>query len=64
VAEEVRQLDRMFMRLAEQRTADVQHRTALMGSVLEPVMIVFIAVFVGVILVAMYLPMFKLSSAF
>jgi type IV pilus assembly protein PilC len=64
VAEEVRQLDRMFMRLAEQRTAEVQHRTGLMGSVLEPVMIVFIAVFVGTILVAMYLPMFKLSSAF
>lgn len=64
VAEEVRQLDRMFMRLAEQRTAEVQYRTGLMGSVLEPVMIVFIAVFVGTILVAMYLPMFKLSSAF
>jgi type IV pilus assembly protein PilC len=64
VAEEVRQLDRMFMRLAEQRTAEVQHRTGLIGSVLEPVMIVFIAVFVGTILVAMYLPMFKLSSAF
>jgi type IV pilus assembly protein PilC len=64
VAEEVRQLDRMFMRLAEERTNEVQHRTSLMGSVLEPVMIVFIAVFVGVILVAMYLPMFKLSTAF
>ncbi|MEO8069042.1 MAG: type II secretion system F family protein [Flavobacteriales bacterium] len=64
VAEEVRQLDVMFMKMAEQHTAEVQHRTGLMGSVLEPVMIVFIAVFVGLILVAMYLPMFKLSTAF
>lgn len=64
VAEEVRQLDRIFLRLAEERTAEVQHRTSLMGSVLEPVMIVCIAVFVGVVLVAMYLPMFKLSTAF
>lgn len=64
VAEEVRQLDRMFLRLAAERMAEVQHRTSLMGSVLEPVMIVFIAVFVGIVLVAMYLPMFKLSTAF
>ncbi len=64
VAEEVRQLDRMFLRLSEERAAEVKHRTAMMGSVLEPAMIVVIAVFVGTILVAMYLPMFKLSTAF
>ncbi len=64
VAEEVRQLDGMFLRLADERAAEVQHRTSLMGSVLEPVMIVLIAVFVGIVLVAMYLPMFKLSTAF
>ncbi|MBS1580900.1 MAG: type II secretion system F family protein [Bacteroidetes bacterium] len=64
VAEEVKQLDRMFLRLAERYTADVKHRTALLGSVLEPAMILLIAVLVGIVLVAMYLPMFKLSTTF
>lgn len=62
VAEEVKQLDRMFLRLSERYTADVKHRTAMLGSVLEPAMILLIAVLVGVVLVAMYLPMFKLST--
>jgi type IV pilus assembly protein PilC len=64
VAEEVKQLDRMFARLATTYTEDVQHRTTLLGSVLEPATILVIAVLVGTVLVAMYLPMFKLSTAF
>lgn len=63
VAEEVKQLDRMFQRLAERYTADVKQRTAMLGSVLEPAMILVIAVLVGIVLVAMYLPMFKLGTA-
>lgn len=63
VAEEVKQLDRMFQRLAERYMADVKQRTAMLGSVLEPAMILIIAVLVGVVLVAMYLPMFKLGTA-
>jgi type IV pilus assembly protein PilC len=63
VAEEVKQLDRMFQRLAERYMADVKQRTAMLGSVLEPAMILIIAVLVGIVLVAMYLPMFKLGTA-
>lgn len=64
VAEEVKQLDVMFQRLGERFTAEVQHRTTLLGSVLEPATIVLIACLVGTVLVAMYLPMFKLSTTF
>lgn len=64
VAEEVKQLDTMFQRLGERFTADVQHRTTMLGSVLEPVTILMIACLVGTVLVAMYLPMFKLSTTF
>lgn len=64
VAEEVKQLDAMHRRLSERYTADVQHGTALLGSVLEPATILVIALLVGVVLVAMYLPMFKLSTTF
>ncbi|MDQ3101437.1 MAG: type II secretion system F family protein [Bacteroidota bacterium] len=64
VAEEVKQLDTMFLQLSDRYTADVQHRTTLLGSVLEPATILVIAVLVGIVLVAMYLPMFKLSTTF
>jgi type IV pilus assembly protein PilC len=64
VAEEVKQLDVMFLRLSERYTAELQQRTNLLGSVLEPATILLIAVLVGVVLVAMYLPMFKLSTTF
>lgn len=63
VAEEVNQLDVMFAKLAKQNSDEVEHRTGMMGSVIEPIMIVFIALFVGLILIAMYLPMFELSTA-
>jgi type IV pilus assembly protein PilC len=64
VAEEVKQLDTMFQRLGERYMADVQHRTSMLGSVLEPATILLISVLVGTVLVAMYLPMFKLSTTF
>jgi type IV pilus assembly protein PilC len=64
VAEEVNQLDVMFGRLSKQYSDEIEHETSVLGSVIEPLMIVFLGVMVAVILVAMYLPMFKLSSSF
>lgn len=62
VAEEVNQLDLIFGKLAEQYQGEVEHRTSLISSVLEPVLIISIGLFVGIILVAMYLPLFKLGT--
>lgn len=64
VAEEVNQLDLMFEKLSTQLSDEVEHETSVLGSVIEPLMIMFLGVMVAVILVAMYLPMFKLGSAF
>ena len=64
VAEEVNQLDLMFDKLSRQYSEEIEHETSLLGSVIEPLMIVFLGLMVAVILVAMYLPMFKLSSSF
>lgn len=64
VAEEVNQLDRMFDKLSKQYTDEIEHETSVLGSVIEPLMIIFLGLMVAVILVAMYLPMFKLSTAF
>jgi type IV pilus assembly protein PilC len=64
VAEEVNQLDLMFDKLSKQYTEEINHETSILGSVIEPLMIIFLGLMVAVILVAMYLPMFKLSTAF
>lgn len=64
VAEETNQLNVIFEKLAKQYQEEVDHQTAIMGTLIEPIMIIFIAVFVAVILIAMYLPLFQLGSSF
>ncbi len=41
---------------------EVQQKSKMLSTVMEPFIIIVIGIFVGVILVSMYLPMFKLSS--
>jgi type IV pilus assembly protein PilC len=62
IAEEINQLDQTFNRLNEQYNEDISHRTKLMGTIIEPAIIVLIGGIVGLIMVAMYLPMFNLSN--
>ncbi len=62
VAEETNQTEFIFDRLNEQYTIEVQQKSKMLSTLLEPLIIVIVGVLVGVILVAMYLPMFKLSS--
>lgn len=62
VAEEVNQLDSMFDKISKQLSDEIEHETSLLGSVIEPLMILFLGILVAVILVAMYLPMFKLGT--
>ncbi|NER12971.1 type II secretion system F family protein [Leptobacterium flavescens] len=62
VAEETNQLDFIFERLNNQYNTELQQRSKLLSTVMEPLIIVFVGLLVGVILIAMYLPMFKLSS--
>jgi type IV pilus assembly protein PilC len=62
VGEEVNGLDKMFERLSKQYTDDVTHQTEILNSLLEPILIVFIGIIIGFILIAMYLPIFKLST--
>lgn len=64
VGEEANQLDTIFRKLAQQYNDEVEQRTKLLGSLIEPVLIVFLALVVGLILIAMYLPIFKLVTNF
>lgn len=62
VAEEINELDTMFSRLADEYEEEVEHKTKMIGVILEPIIIIFIGLIVGVIMVAMYAPMFDLSK--
>jgi type IV pilus assembly protein PilC len=62
IAEETNQLDATFNRLSKQYQEDIEFRTKLIGTIIEPLIIVIIGLVVGVIMVAMYLPMFNLSN--
>ena len=62
VAEEINALDTMFGRLAKEYNDEVEHKTKMIGVVIEPLIIVFIGLIVGIVMVAMYAPMFDLSK--
>ena len=62
IAEEVNKLDSTFERLSKQYQDDVEYKTKLIGTIIEPLIIVVIGLVVGVIMVAMYMPMFNLSN--
>lgn len=62
VAEETNQTEFIFNRLNEQYSIEVQQKSKLLSTLLEPLIILFVGALVGVILIAMYLPMFKLGS--
>lgn len=63
VGEEVNKLEVFFYRLSEQFSQEVEYRTDLLNTFLEPLLIIFLGIVVGFILVAMYLPMFELSTS-
>ena len=62
VAEETNQTEFIFERLNMQYNTQVQQQSKMLSTIMEPIIILFVGVLVGVILIAMYLPMFKLSS--
>lgn len=64
VGEEVNQLDGIFEKLQQQYAADVEHRVSVLSSLLEPFLIITVGLLVGVILIAMYLPLFQISNSF
>jgi len=62
VGEEVNQLDIFFDKIAKQYNDEVEYKTAILSSVIEPILIIFLGLIVGTILISMYLPLFKLGS--
>lgn len=64
VGEEVNQLEQFFDKIAVQYTEEVEYQTTILSSLIEPIIIIFLGLIVGIILVSMYLPLFKLGNSF
>ena len=60
IGEETGELDSMMMKVADFYEDEVEQTVKALTSVIEPMMMVFIAGMVGTILLSMYLPMFKI----
>lgn len=61
VAEETNQTEFIFDRLNMQYNTQVQQQSKMLSTIMEPVIILFVGIMVVVILIEMYLPMFKFS---
>ncbi|CAG0949009.1 Type II secretion system protein F [Burkholderiales bacterium] len=62
IGEESGSLDAMLTKIADFYEREVDDSVAALSSLLEPIIIVFLGVIVGGLVVAMYLPIFKLGA--
>ena len=60
VGEETGALDQMLQKIAENYDNEVDHTVAGLTSVIEPILIVFLAAIVGVIVIALFLPLISI----
>jgi type IV pilus assembly protein PilC len=62
IGEEAGSLDGMLVKVAEAYEEEVSNAVDALSSLLEPAIIVFVGVVVGTMVIAMYLPIFKLAA--
>jgi len=63
VGEETGSMETMLSKIADFYDDEVDNAVAALTSLLEPIMIVFLGGAIGGILIAMYLPIFKIADA-
>lgn len=64
VGEEGGRLDEALNEVADYFDKEVEHRSRLATSLLEPILILVIGLVVGFIIMAMLLPIFEISTSF
>jgi len=64
VGEETNQLDLFFGKISDQYIDEVEYKTSTLSSMMEPLIIIFLGIIVGIILISMYLPMLQMSNSF
>ena len=62
IGEEAGSLDEMLIKVAEAYEEEVNNAVDALSSLLEPLIIVFIGMIVGTMVIAMYLPIFKMAA--
>jgi len=62
VGEETGALDTMLSKIADFYEDEVEAAVKALTSILEPIMIMFVGGMVGFIVIAMYMPMFKVMD--
>lgn len=62
IGEETGKIDEFLSRVTVNLQNEIDHRTDMLNTFLEPLLILFLGVLVGFILISMYLPMFQISS--
>lgn len=62
VGEETNRLPQMLSKQADDLTSKLDYNLSRTGSILEPILIIFIGLLVAIILISMYLPMFRLGN--
>ncbi len=62
VADETNQNETIFKRLTTQYNQEIEHKSKMISATIEPFIILILGAIVATILIAMYLPMFKLST--
>lgn len=62
VGEETGELEKMLAKIADFYEDEVDSAIASLTSIIEPLMMIAVGIVVGVIIIAMYLPMFKLLT--
>jgi type IV pilus assembly protein PilC len=62
VAEETNQNEAIFKRLTDQYNQEIEYKSKMISSTIEPIIVLILGAIVAVVLIAMYLPMFKLST--
>ncbi|MFT4093086.1 MAG: type II secretion system F family protein [Niabella sp.] len=62
VGEEVNQLELFFKNLADRYMEDLDYQTTQLSKFIEPAIIIILGLVVGIVLIAMYLPMFNMGN--
>jgi type IV pilus assembly protein PilC len=62
IGEETGELEKMLAKVADFYEDEVDASIAALTSIIEPLMMVGVGVMVGIIIISMYLPMFKLLT--
>ena len=62
VAEETNQNETIFKRLNDQYNQEIAYKSKMISATIEPIIVLVLGAVVAVVLIAMYLPMFTLST--